>query len=500
MGIRAANPRFGGAGAPATLRPALLGFLFLLLFIAAPAGSLFAAQTEEGEQISTEYFTISYPKGEEKTARWYASFADDVNREVSYLLGAEPASGLTLRIYATEPDYMRANPMAEFHPGILAHAIPEEKLIGVAVERLRQQPPQLARESFRHEMTHIVAGDISNQNLPIGFHEGLAQYNELSDLRGKEVRDLINDALNKDVALLTWAELGDVRQFRRRIQVAYPQSYTVMAFLADRYGMEPFAKFLASLEDGREFPYAIFLAYNKRMDDLEKEWREYLPAFLNEGYERNVLSAHDLSHGLALLDGGRFKEAEVHYEQARSLYGGLGRTDRAEEASRGYEKARKAREADEATNNARRQLEAHEYATARDGARTAADTFTSLQLPDYAQRASDISQLAEKGVTGLAKLEEAKVSLNSLNLPASYAQAREAGEAFSQLGDAGRVGEANAVLQDLYGMQQTAGYAVLGVGGLAIGGGLLFMARRRRARRPAPAKIAAIREETRSWL
>src|SRR5437660_697083 len=142
---------------------------------------------------------------------------------VSALLRSDPVTGLTLRSYATEAEYSQANPMAELHPGIMAHSIPERKEVGVAVERLRQQAPELARQSFRHEMTHIVAGALSNQNLPVGFQEGLAQYNELSESRAQEVTQALQSAQAAGQRLLSWAGLNDRRQFARRLDVAYPQ-------------------------------------------------------------------------------------------------------------------------------------------------------------------------------------------------------------------------------------------------------------------------------------
>src|SRR4051794_26749460 len=161
-----------------------------ILLALVPAAHTWAADSAD-QQISTRYFTIIYPAGEEVTATWYAGFVDDVDTAVSELLGSDPVSGLTLHIYATEAEYQAANPLAEIHPDILAHAIPDRKEVGVAVERLREQAPELARVSFRHEMTHVVAGALSNQNLPIDFQEGLAQYNELSRDRAESVARII---------------------------------------------------------------------------------------------------------------------------------------------------------------------------------------------------------------------------------------------------------------------------------------------------------------------
>lgn len=512
---------------PLHLRLRAAVFLLLAILISLPAQALAAprptaspaapvvplntqhsALSTQEAHLSTTYFTIFYPLGEEKTAQWYAGFADEVNRAVSELLGTEPVSGLTLHIYATEPDYFKANPMAELHPGILAHAIPEKKEIGVAVERLRQAPPAIARESFRHEMTHIVAGSLTSQRLPIAFHEGLGQYNELSALRAQEVVQNLQAAQAANKPYLSWSDLNDVSQFRRNIEVAYPQSYTVMAFLADRYGMEPFIRFLSGLRDDFEYRHALLVAYGKTMETLEKEWREYLPGFLADGWQRNVLSAHDLDYGLALMSAGSFSDAKEHFTEAERLYSDLGRLDRASQASAYLAVATKGVEAAASATQARKDLEAHEYAKAYTGATSASQQFSELNLPDYAKHASDISLLAQNGLTAIAKIERARSDLKGFNFNGARDGATEAGQLFSALGDAPRVDEANALLSEAAGWQRNVGLAIAGLGtlfliGVLVTGGIALRRASTRNRRARGTDLAAqplLREEQKSWL
>jgi tetratricopeptide (TPR) repeat protein len=464
--------------------------------------STLAAETTR----TTDYFIIYYPQGEEKTADWYAGFIDEVNRAVSELLGAEPVSGMTLRIYTTEPDYFRANPMAEIHPGILAHAIPEIKEIGVAVERLRQQPPAFARESFRHEITHIVAGSLSNQRLPIGFHEGLAQYDELSSTRAGEVVQGLQEAQAAGKPLLSWSDLNDVNKFRQNIAVAYPQSYSVMAFLADRYGMEPFTHFLSGLRDSLEYKHALLVAYGKTMEALEKEWIEYLPTFLQEGWKHNILKAHDLDYGLALMGVGQFAEAEEHFTQAQRLYTDLGRNDRASQAAAYLANATRAKEAGVASTRARKELEAHNYAKAQQDAASASRAFDELSLPDYKQHVNDISHLAQNGLNAITIMDKARASASNFDFNSARASATEAGQLFAALGDSERVREANALLSDLAAWQHYLGLGVAGTGvlllaGVAGGGWRAAMrARKRKAHGTDLAALPLLREENQSWL
>lgn len=455
---------------------------------------------------TTDYFTIYYPAGEEKTAEWYAGFIDEVDRAVSELLGKDPITEMTLRIYATEPDYFEANPLAEVHPGILAHAIPERKEIGVAVERLREQPPALARESFRHEITHIVAGALTDQRLPIGFQEGLAQYDELSSSRGEEVVQGMQAAQAAGAQYLSWSDLNDSNKFRQNINVAYPQSYTVMAFLADHFGMEPFVHFLEGLRSGLDYRHSLLVAYSRPMEDLEKEWREYLPGFLQEGWKHNVLSAHDLGYGLALMGAGRFTEAKEHFTESQRLYNDLGRPDRASQAGEYLAEATRAADADSMATLSRKELEAHNYSKAYAGAISASQAFTQLDMPDYGQHAIDISLLAQEGLDGLGKLDKAHAALKGFDFGGANSLASESGQIFSSLGDAAHVNEANALISEAANWQRSIGFAVAGAGilvlvGVSITGGIVFRrARRRKVSGTDLAALPMLREENQSWL
>ena len=477
-------------------RPWLSLALSVLALLAIPRPAAVLAQSEQS--ISTQYFTIYYPDGEEQTAEWYASFADEVNASVSELLGAEPVQSMTLRIYGSESEYRQANPIAGLHPGVLAHAIPDLNEVGVAVERIREQAPEIARESFRHEMTHIVAGALSGQNLPIGFQEGLAQYNELSGTRGSEVVRSLEQAQAANVPLLSWADLNQIDKFRRRLDLSYPQSYTIMAFLAERYGMGPFAQFLHILDEGLYYQDALYGAYGKPMDVLEAEWKEYLPGFMKEGHKLNVLAAYDMAPALALYQSGRFKEAVDSFARSESLFTGLSRMEKASEATAHRVKAEQALAASELSSMARQVLEKHDYAAAQRDAAKAAEAFGSLELSNWQEQAANTEMLAKRGLEAVAGLARAQEYRAAFRLPEAQREARQAGDTFALLGNTARVSEANAILSDIWSLQRMAGTTAMGAGAAAVLLGAFSALRiARRTRRKAP---VVIREETASWL
>lgn len=474
----------------------LLSALFLLLFVLSPARVL--AQRADVHILSTKYFTIYYPSAEEKSAAWYASFADEVNEAVADILGSEPIWGLKLLIFNTEAEYGRANPMAELHPGIMAHAIPERKEIGVAVERLRQVPPELARESFRHEVTHIIAGFLTNQSMPVGFQEGLAQYNELSTTRGQEVASVLRQIKGKGVPWLTWQELNDGETFRRVVDVGYPQSYSVMHFLADKYGMSTFARMMNNLRDGADLSDAIAWAYSKTAQQLEEEWLEWLPSFLDTGWRTNLLMSYDLAPAQALYDAGRFKEAEEQFALSERLYRDLGKITKADEIAAMRENSRMAHAAGDLVAQANESLRSHDYAQAFSYATQAGSTYDNLELSSNEARAAETARLARRGVDALAQLEQAKRHLAGWNLPAAELSARSAVDAFVALGDDHRVAEVNGILSTTWQYRRLAGFGALGLGVLALVIGAITVVRAQRRGRLTRQRPYI--EENPSWL
>jgi hypothetical protein len=475
---------------------AILSALFLLLFVLSPAHAL--AQRNDVKLLSTKYFSIYYPPAEEKSAAWYAGFADQVNEDVSDLLGGEPVSGMKLLIFNTEADYAQANPMAEVHPGIMAHAIPERKEIGVAVERLRQVPPELARESFRHEVTHIIAGHLTNQRLPVGFQEGLAQYNELSTTRGQEVASLLRQAKEKGETWLTWQELNDGETFGRAIDVAYPQSYSVMHFLADKYGMSTFGRMMNNLRDGADLDDAIAWAYSKTTKQLEQEWLDWLPGFLDTGWRTNLLIAYDLAPAQALYDAGRFKEAEEQFALSERLYRDLGKIIKADEIAIMREHSRQAYTAGDLVGQATESLKSHDYEQAFNYATEAGSTYDNLKLDSNQTKASETAQLARRGVDALSQLEQAKKHLSDWNLPAAELSARSAADAFVDLGDDKHVAEVNDILSTTWQYRRLAGFGALGLGVLALALGAFAVVRAQKRNQRARQRPHV--EENPSWL
>jgi hypothetical protein len=271
-----------------------------------------------------------------------------------------------------------------------------------------------------------------------------------------------------------------------------------MHFLADKYGMSTFGRMMDNLRDGTNLDDAMAWAYAKTTEQLEQEWRDWLPSFLETGWRTNLLMAYDLAPAQALYEAGRFKEAEEQFALSERLYRDLGKVEKANEIATMRENARQAHEAGGLVGQADESLRAHDYATAFNYATQAGSTYDNLNLSGNESRASETAQLARRGVDALAQLEQAKKHLAGWNLPAAELSARSAAEAFVALGDQNRVAEVNGILSTTWQYRRFAGFGALGLGVLTLALGALAVVRAQKRNRVTRQRPYV--EENASWL
>ena len=117
-----------------------------------------------------------------------------------------------------------------------------------------------------------------------------------------------------------------------------------------------FAMFLGQLKEGNEWTDALQSVYGLSIRRLDREWRSWMPTFLEEGWKTNLLSYYDLGPGIALYEAGQFNEAAAHFTRSQELYTQLGRMNRAATAEEYLEKAERAGAAELSASGARQSL------------------------------------------------------------------------------------------------------------------------------------------------
>src|SRR5215211_3976899 len=351
-----------------------------------------AAQESDWRERPTKHFAILYIDGDQATSERYAGFVDAIYDEVSAIFGHRTATPITLRMYPTLARYQDANPLARGLAGVVAHADFRRHELVVVLPQTEAQTPEEVKNNIRHELTHLVAAELSGDRLNVGFHEGLAQYVERPAPELETRIKLLQRASDQD-RLLPWSDLDDRDTVYQQPDVSYPESLSVAAFLVERYTFAKMREFLTVSARSSGYRSALERTYAATPDALEQQWRAWLPTYMAGGYKRNALTAYDLSGAEALLRQGRYAEAKTELQTAIEWLRTTEQTDVLQQAEELLTHSEDGLRADALAGDARAALEGGDYdraaelvAQAQRAYADLGDMRQSAVLAAYAQR------------------------------------------------------------------------------------------------------------------
>jgi hypothetical protein len=484
-------------------------FALLLAIVVLAGQSAVASAAERSEQehragpLVVRYVGAEDAGGQAEFA-WYLSAVELAYQDVQDVFklalaesGAKPRDEIVITLYGDDNAYARANPVAGREEGVLGHAHPSEGVIGVAVARLRDKSEGFRRDALRHELTHVVLGDLSNQRLPIGFQEGIAQYLE----RDVDQRQRFATAVRRGreaSQLLSLTDLNRPRAFLSAAGLAYPQSYSLVVYLAERYGFGKVIHLVTTVRDVSTLDEAVRRVFERSLSEIEAEWQAFLPGYLDHGWARNDLDLWTLAEPRRLLGEGKYAEARDVYDRADALFTGMSRPDHLATVRAERRRALTGLEAIDLTHRGTAALSAGQYDGAADLLIQGERRWTELGDSRRAALAALAATQARDGQSAVHQLEEARRQLEGWQFQVADDLAYDAGQVLAELGDEARTEEARQVMRDAQQLRTRLGLAAAG-GGVA-GVGLLgvgWAAGRRRRARPvlAPPTVAVMERD-----
>jgi hypothetical protein len=448
-------------------RALLLILLTLLsLFVAAPA----AAQGVDWRERPTSAFTILYAAGSEAEAERYAAFVDAIYEEVALVFSLRTATPLTLRLFPTNEEYYQVNPQARAVPGVVAHADFRRRELVVIVEQTLQQTDVEVQNNVRHELTHIIAGELSESRLNTGFQEGTAQYLELPSGELERKIAALRQARDQGL-LLPWSAFDERDQVYSRPEIGYPQTLSVVAFLIEREGFGTFREFLTTSARSSGYRSALERTYGVSATRLEQEWADWLPGYVDGGYRRNALASYDLTYPRQLVAEGRYSEADLELEQAIVWLEKNSATQPADllaEATALRARATAGLRAERLAEATRQALLQADYDQAQQLLAQARDLYTTIGDNRQQEVLAEYSARIARGQLANQQLLQADAAARALRYPQARAAADAAAAEFASLGDQLRLDNALAIRQTLDERQRMLGAALLGLGMLGI--------------------------------
>ncbi|MGE3269739.1 MAG: hypothetical protein AB7P40_13390 [Chloroflexota bacterium] len=457
------------------LMPRVLALLLALVVLAGQPAVVRASERLQQERragpLVVRYVGPDDASGLAEFA-WYADAVEQAYRDVQDVFGGAlretgtPARDeIVVTLYGDDDAYREINPMAGRDDGVLGHAQPSEGKIGVAVARLRDKSEGYRRDAIRHELTHIVLGDLSQQRLPIGFQEGIAQYLERDLDQRERFASTIRQAQEAG-RLLSFSDLNRQRQFLSVAGIAYPQSYSMVVFLAERYGFGKVLQLVTATREARTLEEAVSRVFERTLPELESEWLAFLPTYLTQSWARNDLDLWDLAAPRQLLAGGKYAEARDLYDRASALYSSMGEQERLGQAQTERQRAVASLEAIDLTQRGMAALSAHTYPEAVDLLTQAETRWRSLGDGRRADLAAAGLMRAMDGQRAVDQVAEARQLLAGWQFQAAGDLAYEAGQVLAELGDSHATAEATEVMRQARQLRTDLGLAAAG-GGVA---------------------------------
>ncbi|MEI6180981.1 MAG: hypothetical protein WCP31_09510 [Chloroflexales bacterium] len=404
-----------------------------------------AQGTSTWYERATAKFIILYAPGSAADAEQYATWVDGVYDSLATTFNFRTTPPLTLRLYPTSEAYYQVNPAARAVPGVVAHADFRHRELVVILEQTRQQTEAEQHNNVRHELTHIIAADLSANRLDTGFQEGVAQYLEqpagsldlqIADLRQADAQSL----------LLPWSTFDSRDQIYAAPELSYPQTRSVVAFLVERNGFAALRTFLTMSARSSGYRSALERTYGVTSTVLETEWLAWLPSYLDGGYRRSALTAYDLSFARSLVEQGNYAAAAEELRQALAWLRKQAATQPPAvitEAESLLLRSETGMRAEQVAESARQALERADYTQAQT---LLADTRQRYaELGDVRQDAvlTLYEERAARGLQATDQLAEATMLAQSFRYPAARSAADAAAREFAALGDAVR--RANAL-------------------------------------------------------
>ncbi len=445
--------------------------IWLVLIVLALLWPTFvSAQDNDWREYTTSHFIILHSPNDSTVAAQYAGFVDDIYEELAAIFSHRTATPLTLRLYPTLESYHAVNPLARNIPGVIAHADFRRREVVVIIPQTRDQSPEEVKNNVRHELAHIIASDMSGNRLNTGFHEGIAQYVE-HPTPELERKMYALSVVRDQGRLLSWSDFEDRDKIYQQPEVSYPQALSVVAFLVERYGFAQFREFLTISARSNGYRTALERAYGVSPRELEEQWRDWLPSYIDSGYLRNTGSSYDLTYSQRLLEQGRYAEAQSELERALGLLRATiqGTPDEQQqqmlaEATYLQSRIEQGQRAELLATEARSALEGGNYAYADSLVQEAQRLYAELGDTRQSQVLVAYADRARRGQQADAQLAQAGDALRTLRLLQARANADAALVEFIALGDSQRAQQALSIRHTLDRWQRVAAVVLLAIG------------------------------------
>jgi tetratricopeptide (TPR) repeat protein len=226
------------------------------------------------ERLSQSYFDLRYEEGLERPVGFDIRDAlFEARREVGSDFAYWPKRKVVVLIYSADNFRKLRQETPEWVAGQFDGKI-RVPLPSAGLE------PATVRQILFHEYAHALISDLSSGQCPLWLNEGLAEYEGRRQAPGTLAHLRRAREQERLVPLQELSGHFSPSLTAEEVALAYEQSYSIVAYLASRYGFWRFKRLLKAVGEGRGWEDAFAEEFRAKLPRLERQWREWLPEFL----------------------------------------------------------------------------------------------------------------------------------------------------------------------------------------------------------------------------
>ncbi|NLD93776.1 MAG: hypothetical protein GX639_14060 [Fibrobacter sp.] len=131
------------------------------------------------------------------------------------------------------------------------------------------------KKTIRHEFTHAIVHDLAGNKCPTWLHEGLAVYSEKGSYNDNI--QVVRSALKSNSAF-SFQMLSHSQIWNRNdlAPLAYSQSYGVVRYMIQRWGMHVVCDLLLKIKSGQSFESVLSAITNSTITELDRDWKTFV--------------------------------------------------------------------------------------------------------------------------------------------------------------------------------------------------------------------------------
>jgi len=403
--------------------------------------------------------TYLFPSGEEPARDAVAERLDGVGRAMQRTLGRRLEEHLIIRLHADVDALLRANPLAVEVGGVMGGSRRARRELDVVIPA---DPTDGGAwdAAVRREVARVLVLQRSGGGLPDAWADGTADFVALGPREQAAGVARLRRAWSEG-DLPSWGALAARDGAYVNPPVVRPLAVSAVAHLVQRDGFDRWLLALDDCADGRSWREAVEARYGASVEALEDAWRNWLPGYLDGGWQSHALHAPDVERARRAVAGGDPWTAVRLLEPALPL---LSLDDPA--AAAGIEDvlaaARRSIDATRALRAGVSALDEADYAAASEWALRA--RRSGAALPANERRAmEELAQRSALGVTAAERLATAR-ALPAWRALEARTLAASALAAFARLGNDAAAARASEVVAAAERRLRPAGVALAAAG------------------------------------